>query len=287
MLYHPKVSIIVPVYNADGTIEACIHSLLGLNYPKENLEIILVDNASTDNTSDILTKYSKVVKTLYEEKSGCGAARNRGLLNATGDIIAFTDSDCEVDKDWLRYIVCPLQKDDVGIVGGRILAKRPYNKIEEFGEEIHDNNRAINEFKPAYVDTANWASRLSVLKIVGGFDKEFTRGEDTDLAWRILRADYRLVYEPEAVVYHRNERSFWGLFCKGYVHGFHSLRCLKKHELLLKQFRYRRFNLNRYIALVWSLIDYVRGRRSDYAICYFTFNVGREIGRFLGIVFLM
>jgi hypothetical protein len=74
-----------------------------------------------------------------------------GILNARGDIVAFTDSDCVVDKNWLQQIVFPLRDDSIGIVGGKILSKRPCNTIEKFGEKIHDHNRTINEFEPPYV----------------------------------------------------------------------------------------------------------------------------------------
>ncbi len=199
------MSVIVPIYNAESTLAACINSLLRLNCTTENLELILVNNASTYRTADVLTRYSREIEILYKEKTGPADARNKGLLSARGDVIAFTDSDCVADKDWLQQIAFPLQDDSVGIVGGKILAKRPCNKIEEFGEKIHDHNRSINEFNPPYVITMNCASRLCVLKEVGLFDESFRRGEDIDLSYRIFQAGYRFVYKPEDIIYHRNE----------------------------------------------------------------------------------
>src|SRR5437870_13786471 len=89
----PRVSVVVPVFNAQETIRECIQSLLDLNYPKANLELIFVDNASTDRTPEI------------------AAARNKGILHAAAEIIAFTDSDCVVDRDWLRHLIPPLVQD--------------------------------------------------------------------------------------------------------------------------------------------------------------------------------
>ena len=280
----PRVSVIVPVYNAENTIEECINSLFGLNYPKEKIELIFVNNASTDRTTNILNQYSGKIKILHEEKKGPAATRNKGLLNAKSDVIAFTDSDCVVHKDWLHNIVLPLQDEGIGIVGGKILAKRPCNKIEKFGEIIHDHNKAINEFKPAYVITMNWASRLSVLKEVGFFDENFIRCEDADLSHRIFQSGYRFVYRPEAVVYHRNEKTLSGLFQEGYLHGYFSIKNHKVHNDFIKQFGHRRFNTNSYIALLSSLINFVLGQNRNYSICYFIFNLGKKFGKFFGSI---
>jgi glycosyltransferase involved in cell wall biosynthesis len=284
MVYLPRVSVIVPICNAESTLAACINSLLGLNYPKENLELILINNASTDRTADVLNRYSREIEILYEEKKGPAVARNKGLLNARGDVVAFTDSDCVVDKDWLQQIVFPLQDDSIGIVGGKILAKRPCNKIEEFGEKIHDHNRAINEFKPPYVITMNWASRLCVLKEVGLFNDGFRRGEDGDLSYRIFQAGYKLVYKPEAIVYHRNEKTLSGLFQEGYLHGYHSIKNLKSHKNFLKKFGHRRFNPSSYTEILSSFAKFILGRNQSDSLCYFVFNSGKKIGKFFGSI---
>ena len=278
----PRVSVIVPVYNAENTIEECINSLFGLNYPKEKIELIFINNASTDRTTNILNQYSSKIKILHEEKKGAAAARNKGLLSAKGDFVAFTDSDGVVDKDWIRNIVSPLQNDRVGIVGGKILAKRPCNKIEEFGEIIHDLNKAINEYKHPYVTTGNWASRLSTLKQVGFFDESLIRSQDVDLSYRISKAGYKIVYKPDAITYHRNEKTLFGLFQEGFVHGFHSVKVIKKYKEFLKQFGHRKFNLKHYKELLSLLFSIILKQKKAYAICYFTFNLGKKIGKFFG-----
>jgi len=284
MVYLPKVSVIVPVYNAETTVEECIHSLLGLNYPKDNLELIFVNNDSTDRTINILNRYDQEIKILYEKKRGPAAARNKGLSSARGDIIAFTDSDCVVDTDWLRNIVSPLQDQSIGTVGGKILAKRPSNKIEEFGEKIHDHHKAINEFKPSYVITVNWASRLSVLKKVGFFDEGFMRCEDVDLSFRIFHSAYKLVYNPDAVVFHWNEKTLSGLFQEGYLHGYHSIKIYKVHKDLLKNFGHRRINLHSYGQILSSFVNFMKGINRDHSMYYFIFNVGKKLGKFVGSV---
>jgi len=277
-----KVSVVVPVYNSESTVAACIHSLLKLHFPREQLELIFVDNGSTDRTSTILASYREHITVLFERKRGAAAARNAGLRHASGAIIAFVDADCVADPNWLHNVSLPLDDPQVGIVGGKILAQGPPNKIEAFGESIHDHNLSINTWKPPHAMTANWSSRLAVLKSVGLFDETFLRGQDSDLSYRIVQAGYQLMYQDNAVVYHKNQRTASGLFLEGYTHGFSSVHLHKKHKAFLRQYGYRRFAKQSYMALWSSFIDAVFVKRSDFAYYDFLFNLGKKVGRWCG-----
>jgi glycosyltransferase involved in cell wall biosynthesis len=228
--------VVVPVYNGERTIGDCVESIFAQSFPRSDIELLLIDNASTDNTATILNRYRDRAIILDEEKRGPAAARNCGLRRATGDIVAFTDADCVVHQDWLSKVIAPLDDPAVGIVGGTIQAVKPCNAVEEFGERIHDHRMAIEYYSPPYAITMNWASRRSVLEQVGPFDEKLLRCEDCDLAYRIVAAGYRIVHEPAAVVYHRNEHSLAGLLAEGYAHGYHSIPLLKKHEEFVRSF---------------------------------------------------
>lgn len=283
MAYLPHVSVIVPVYNGERTIEDCIRSLLALDYPKEKLELLVVNNASTDRTPEVLCCYDSALRIVCEKKRGPAAARNKGLVHARGEVVAFTDADCVVDHSWLRHLVAPLQDHHIGIVGGRNLAKRPANFVEKFGERIHDHNAAINLYRPPYVITMNWASRLKVLAEFN-FDEALRRGEDGDLSYRILQAGYGFFYQPDAVIYHQNESTLAGLFREGVLHGFYAVPVIRKHEALVGQLGHRRFHRASYGALVSSLRNYFRGEDPESSICAFVFNVGKKIGKAIGSV---
>jgi GT2 family glycosyltransferase len=229
----PTVSVIVAVYNAQDTIRDCVESLLALDYPPAQWELIVVDNASRDATPTVLEAYRTRCTVLHERVRGPAAARNTGLRQATGDVVAFTDSDCVVDPQWLRHLVSPLQDPTVGIAGGRILAHRPCSRIAAFGERVHDHRRAIEDVIPPYAITMNWASPRADLDKLGGFNARLLRCSDVDLAFRVVQAGYRLVYEPNAVIYHRNRSTVRTLAWEGYRHGYHGVAVRTLHRQFL------------------------------------------------------
>ena len=278
----PRVSVVVPVFNAQETIRECIQSLLNLNYPKANLDLIFVDNASTDKTSEILSQYEQDIRILHEPTKGPAAARNKGILNAATEIIAFTDSDCVVDPDWLRHLIPPLENPLVGAAGGTILAKRPFSRIERYGEIIHDHNSSINVFMPPAVITMNCTSRLSVLKKVNFFDERFIRCEDVDLSYRISQSGYMFAFQPHALVYHSNESTFSDIFREGFLHGFYAVQTIKKHRDYLRSFGHRRFNPTSYTAIFASLFHGLLAEDHLPGFCSFVFNSGKKIGKITG-----
>jgi GT2 family glycosyltransferase len=225
----PSVCVVVAAYNAEATLAACLDSLAGLDYPRDRAELVCVDNASTDTTARILAAYSGRVRACREPKRGPAAARNHGIALTRSDVVALTDADCTVDPAWLRHLVAPLAAREVGVAGGRILSRRPCNWIEAFGERVHDHARALQEFSSPYCITMNWAARREVLEAVGAFDPELLRASDVDWSWRLGAAGYRFAYVPEAIVYHRNERTPWGLVYEGYTHAVNAVPLRARH----------------------------------------------------------
>ena len=281
--YMCMISIIVPVFNGEKTIQDCLYSLMAQEI-SQPYEIICVDNASTDRTSQILEQYQGQIKMFHETKRGPAAARNRGLQNASGEIIAFTDADCVVEKDWLENLVDSLKEPDIGIAAGKILSKQPCNPIEKFGEEIHDHSKAIDVYRPPYAITMNWASRFSVLKESFFFDENFIRCEDVDLSYRIFQKGYRLVFNPRAIVYHANENNYRGLWSEGFLHGYYSIPVLKKHHEFLKLFGHRRWNHRTYFDLAHHLIGSFRRRQQTVSRCQFAFNSAKKIGKMIASI---
>ncbi|HXJ72340.1 MAG TPA: glycosyltransferase, partial [Candidatus Dormibacteraeota bacterium] len=115
LAHTPKVSVVVASYNGAGTLRTCLESLGRLNYP--DYEVILVDDGSTDHTPQIVEDFPKV-KVIRQPNLGLSAARNAGIAAAAGAVIAFTDSDCRADEDWLYYLVDELNRTGFAGVGG-------------------------------------------------------------------------------------------------------------------------------------------------------------------------
>ena len=235
----PSVSVVVPAFDAARTITDCVRSLTALEYPRDRLEIVVVDNGSRDRTRALLEAFGEAIRIVDEPRRGPAAARNAGVRSARGDVIAFTDADCTVDPRWLLPLVAALEDPGVGIAGGPILSRRPANAVERFGERIHDHRRALTEFEPPYAITMNWASRRAVLEAVGLFDVRLRRCEDGDLSYRIREHGYSFAYVPEAIVYHRNQRTVAGLVREGWEHGFHAHPVRRRHASFIAAFRAR------------------------------------------------
>jgi glycosyltransferase involved in cell wall biosynthesis len=278
------VSVIIPARNAERTIGPCVDSLLALQYPAQRLELRVVDNGSTDGTAARLAAYREQLAIVREPRPGAAAARNAGLRGAAGEIVAFTDADCVVDPGWLAALVRPLRDPAVGIVGGTILALAPANPVERFGETIHDHRMAIEEYDPPYVITMSWASRVGVLRELGGFDERFRRCQDVELSYRALQAGYRFAFAPAAIVHHRNERDLRGLIGEGFTHGFHGVRVHKRHADFLHERGHSDVSPAAWRRLAAGIVDCARGRADVPLRCQTAFDAGKRIGKVLGSI---
>jgi len=192
------VSIIVPIKDRGGLLPNLIKNLSNLNYP--NYEIIVVDDCSTDNTKNLLKKYP--IKSIVLEKSvGSAEARNIGISEAKNNIIALTDSDCFVSRNWLKDLVPFLNRYDV--VGGRVefcdRAERKLNPSIKI-ETVLKKESTIN-----FLNSSNMLFKKNLVNHTGGFLNY--RIEDLEFSWRALKKGFKLIYVPKGLVIHHGKRT--------------------------------------------------------------------------------
>jgi GT2 family glycosyltransferase len=207
----PKVSIVVALHNAAKTIDECLASLRRLRYP--DYEVIVVNDGSTDESADIIGRYP--FRTITTANQGVSAARNQGLRAATGEIVAYIDSDAAADPDWLSYLVTTFLESDVVGVGGPNLVPREDNWVAKciYRSPGAATHVMIDDKSAEHIPGCNMAFYRSALEEIGGFDPIFTAaGDDVDICWRLLERGYRIGFSPAAVVWHHRRpstRTYW------------------------------------------------------------------------------
>ncbi len=200
----PKASVIVPAYNSAHTIGACLESLKALHYP--DYETIVIDDGSTDSTAQIVE--ASQTRLIRGDHRGLAAARNAGIEAASGEIVAFIDSDARADADWLYHLVEAITRRGAAAAGGPNFAPHNPHNNDAFAHapgiprEVRGDGDELTQ-----LCGCNMAITKTALAEVGGFDASFiAAGDDVDLAWRLaeLPEEKRapLVDAPGAVVIH-------------------------------------------------------------------------------------
>jgi len=199
----PRVSVVVASYNGAATLKSCLQSLEHLNYP--DYEVILVDDGSTDATQSIAATFPNVRNILHGKNQGLGVARNTGIEAATGEIVAFTDSDCRADEDWLFYLVGDLLRSRFTGIGGHNFLP-PDDSPTAAAVMVSPGGPAhvmLNDRVAEHIPGCNMAFYRWSLREIGGFDPIYRRaGDDVDICWRLQQRGYRIGFSPAGFVWH-------------------------------------------------------------------------------------
>jgi glycosyltransferase involved in cell wall biosynthesis len=231
-LIQPFVSVVVPAYNEENLIGDCLGSILASDY--RNLEIIVVDDRSEDRTADIACEYNvRLVRRL--SRGGIAAARNDGIAAAKGEITAFVDADCIVDKAWLTLLLSHYTDDKITGVGGLIKTRK--SGIVASYRSFADRERWADRGDPVeikYLPGGNSSYRTEVLRKVKGFDQAFAqpRGHEAfEMGYRLTKDGYRLFGEPKAIVWHSREDSLRNWFGSGFELGNSAVAFLSRYRI--------------------------------------------------------
>lgn len=215
------ISVIIPAYNAAATIEECIEALQYQTVPRTQYEIIVVDDGSRDNTREIVERYD--VKLVSQSNQGPGAARNHGISQASGEIVLFTDADCAPTVNWVEEMVKPFENlEIVGVKG--VYQTRQRELIARFVQIEYEDKYAKTR-KDQYidfVDTYSAGYRKTVFEDYGGFDPIFpmAAGEDIEFSHRLAERGCKMVFAPQAIVYHQHPDSLSKYLRRKFYVGF-------------------------------------------------------------------
>jgi mycofactocin system glycosyltransferase len=214
----PSVSVIIPVRDRPEEIRECLQSLTRLDYPAAKQEIIVVDDASRDDTPAVVSEFPAVRLIRMPQHRQAAFCRNQAAEAARGDILAFIDSDCLADPTWLRELVPAFRDRSLGALGGWVDAAFEDNGLDRY-EKVKSALKMGSWFKRSeqaerffYVPACNFLVRRDAFRTIGGFRASLHVGEDVDFCWRLQDAGHSLEYRPMGRVAHKH-RNRLGAFC--------------------------------------------------------------------------
>ena len=187
----------MPALNEAQSLESVFDAINDLDYRKENIEIILIDNGSRDETISIAIRRGAFV--IESPNGNIGKLRNLGAERATGNILAFLDSDCIVDPQWLKNAIPHLMQRNVGAVGCHTRIPKNATWVEKT-LDFHANKQGVKEVE--YLPTANLIMKREVFEKVEGFNPKSETGEDSDLCHKIRGLNLKLISDTKIHVIH-------------------------------------------------------------------------------------
>jgi GT2 family glycosyltransferase len=214
----PLCSVVVPTRQRPEQLMRCLDALARLDYPRDRLEVIVVDDGGGASLESLLAPLRDrlQLKLVPQEHAGPAAARNAGAAHARGSLLAFTDDDCLPDRLWLRELATRHVEHPGRILGGRTVNALTGNRYSTTSELVLAVGYAQNNPDPdaaRFFASNNLAVPATEFDAIAGFDPDFRTSEDRDLCDRSLARGATLSYVPQAVVRHAHRLTFRS-FCR-------------------------------------------------------------------------
>ncbi len=227
----PYVSVIIPAHNEERHIGKCIDSVMKTGWPREMLELLVIDHSSTDRTAKLA--HAEGARVLSVSTGKIGSVRNAGLAAAKGEYVAYVDGDCSVPATWLQAAIGLLQSDEsIGAVGGPCLSPTDGTWVER--------SLAPSSIEPGLarrvkaIATSSFIARTSLLRDIGGFDESLISGEDDDMSNRIRSRGLALVSTSDChIVHHGYPQTWQDVLTKEIWHGSHHIEVRTEFDLTL------------------------------------------------------
>lgn len=243
------ISVVIPTFKRTGLLIRCLNALAEQTFPMQMFEIIVVSDGPDMDTAEAIEKWKapenpQITFLSLPYQKGPAAARNRGWLQAKGDLIAFTDDDCIPQKLWLKSFWSAYDGHEDIVLSGKVIVPLP--------EHPTDFQKNTAYLETAEFITANCACTKSVLLKTGGFDERFEMAwrEDSDLHFKILLSEIPLFKVAGAVVVHPAREAPWGVSIKEQKKGIYNALLYKKYPELYKTKIRSKAPLNYYIMII-------------------------------------
>lgn len=278
----PTVTIIVVTYNSAETITLCLDSIFDQTLTLEHVEIVVVDNHSTDETRHIVRQHALPVNLIVLEKNiGFGRANNIALETIKSSYVAFVNPDCELCPDWLGNMINFMQTDEKIAIAGSKIFFSDGRRLQHVGGVVHTNG-VTSHIGEGELDVGQYAMplrydyvtgvamfcRRPVIQNVGYFDpRYFMYYEETDLCYQVRAIGADVVYCPTACAIHHEQASFGHSASLNYLYRYHSSRL----KFIAKQRHNGLFPYTWTLEFQWWLTPIGRRLRSILVVVYIIF----------------
>ena len=224
-----------------------------IDYPKNFIEVIVMDGSSKDDTVKIAEKYPVKVLSI---RLNAPAAYNYAMKIAENSVLGFVDADAKVEPQWLKILVSHLEEPKVAGVSGRIEtwnADNPWAK--SIGYELKNRYKRLGKYT-GRIATMNLLLKKAVIEEAGGWDENLPSQYDTDLGFRISAKGYKIAYEPNAVCYHFNRPTIKAYYRQQLQYGKNTLKLYFKHGKLAKGDEITNLSMNIQPVLILAVIAF-------------------------------
>lgn len=240
MKQKPFFTIVIPTYKRFDQLRECLHSISRLDYPRDDFEVVVVDDGSPSSPGSIVEPFQSQfnLRLVIQPHAGPATARNRGVSEASGAFIAFTDDDCMPAPNWLTRLRCRLDADPGSVIAGNTvntLTDNPYSTASQM--LIDYLNAYYNKENARFLTSNNMALSKEVFTKIGGFDTTFplAAAEDREFCDRCVHFGLKTVFAPEAVVRHAHPLTLKRFIRQHYNYGrgannFHRIRAERTSE---------------------------------------------------------
>lgn len=245
----PSVSVVMPVLNGAATIGDTLHALVSQSPVARDMEIIVVDNGSTDATLEIVARFPQVV-CMREARRGPAAARNTGLRSARHEIILHCDADTLPTRRWVAELAALFNDSDLHLAAGKTLNFPPVTPAERYlaTAQLYEAEFNINRPVLPFAASMNMAVRRESALAVGGWNEAMITSEDVEFSTRLLALyPSRIGYAPGAVLFHRNRSTDAALRKQAWTYGEGVADTYRRYPSVIP------WGVQQYLHLVWNL----------------------------------